>query len=91
MGKEKFWYEEFRVEGEKLLSKSKELLHESNIRRLIIKNENGDILIEVPLTLGVVGAVFLPTLAAISAIAALVTHCTIVVERIEDETDSGQE
>lgn len=55
MKKEKVWYEEFKVEGEKLLSKSKELIHEGNIRRLIIKNEKGKTLLEVPLTIGVVG------------------------------------
>lgn len=54
MKKEKVWYEEFKVEGEKLLSKSKELIHEGNIRRLIIKNEKGKTLLEVPLTIGVV-------------------------------------
>ena len=86
MKKEKVWYEEFKIEGEKLLSKSKELIHEGNIRRLIIKNEKGNTLLEVPLTIGVVGAVFLPSLAAISAIAVLVTHCTIVVERVGDDS-----
>ncbi len=89
MKKEKVWYEEFKVEGEKLLSKCKELIHEGNIRRLIIKNEKGKTLLEVPLTIGVVGAIFLPSLAAISAIAVLVTHCTIVVERVGEKRTGG--
>ena len=58
---------------------------EGNIRRVTIKNKEGKTLIEIPLTLGVVGALFLPTLAAIGAIAAIVTECTIVVEKVEKD------
>ena len=57
-------------------------MHEGNIRRIIIKNEEGNKLIEIPLTLGVVGIVLLPVWAAIGAIAALVADCTIVVEKV---------
>lgn len=74
--------EEYQVNGEALVAKVKELVHGGNIRRIIIKDEEGKTLIEVPLTLGVVGAVLLPVWAAIGAIAALVTNCTIVVEKI---------
>ena len=73
--------EEFTVNGEELLAKVKSLVNEGNIRRLIIKDEHGKILVEFPLTIGVVGALFAPVLAAVGAIAALVTKCTIVVER----------
>lgn len=73
--------ETFRVKGEELLTKVKELVHEGNIRRIIIKDKKEKTLVEFPMTIGVVGAVFAPTLAAIGAIAALVTECTIVVER----------
>lgn len=73
--------EEFKVQGEALLSSVKQLIHEGNIRRIIIKNDEGKTLIEIPLTIGVVGALLLPTLAAVGAIAALVTDCTILVER----------
>ena len=76
--------EEFHVSGEKLVAKLKELLHEGNIRRITIKNDEGKTLIEVPLTIGVVGAVLLPVWAAIGAIAALVTKCTIIIERVGD-------
>jgi hypothetical protein len=76
--------EEFQVSGEKLVAKLKELLHQGNIRRITIKNDEGKTLIEVPLTLGVVGAVLLPVWAAIGALAALVTKCTIVIERVSD-------
>ena len=62
----------------------KKLVHQGNIRRIAIKNKEGRSLIELPLTIGVVGALLVPTLAAIGAIAALVTECTIVVEKIED-------
>ena len=75
--------EEFRVEGEKLVAKLKELLHEGNIRRIIIKDKDGRTLIEIPLTLGVVGAILLPVWAAIGAIAALVTEATIVIEKVD--------
>jgi hypothetical protein len=75
--------EEFEVDGDKIVETVKRLVHEGNIRRITIKNEEGKSLIEIPLTFGVVGAVLLPTLAAIGALAALVTRCTIVVERTE--------
>ena len=75
--------EEFRVSGEQMVAKLKELLHEGNIRRVIIKDKDGRTLIEVPLTLGVVGALLIPVWAAIGAIAALVTEATIVVENVE--------
>jgi hypothetical protein len=73
--------EEFHVNGEELLSKIKKLVHEGNIRKIIIKDKDGKILIEFPLTIGVVGLVLAPTLAAVGAIAALVTEATIVVEK----------
>lgn len=84
MSEEKVRIEEHKVSGDDLVAKVKELVHEGNIRRIIIKNEEGKTLIEVPLTLGVVGAVLLPVLAAIGAIAALVTDCTIVVEKVDE-------
>ena len=73
--------EEFRVNGEDLLKRIKALIHEGNIRRIIIKDKDGKVLIEFPLTFGVVGVVLAPTLAAVGAIAALVTEATIVVEK----------
>lgn len=73
--------EEFKVSGEGLLAKIKELIREGNIRRIIIKNEEGKTLVELPVTLGVVGIALAPMLAAVGAIAALVSNCTIVVER----------
>jgi uncharacterized protein DUF4342 len=79
----KFHTEEFRVDGEELLAKIKKLLHEGNIRRIIIKNTDGKTIMEIPLTIGVVGVVLAPTLVAIGAVAALVTEATIVVEKEE--------
>ncbi|HEX9386363.1 MAG TPA: DUF4342 domain-containing protein [Anaerolineales bacterium] len=84
MPEQKFKTEEFRVEGEKLITKIKELLHEGNIRRIIIKDKEGKTVMEIPMTLGVVGALIAPQLAAIGAIAALITEATIVVEKSEN-------
>jgi uncharacterized protein DUF4342 len=77
--------EEYRVSGEDLVDKIKELVHEGNIRRIIIKNEEGTPLLEIPLTLGVIGAALLPVWAAIGAIAAMAANYTIVVERAGEQ------
>jgi hypothetical protein len=71
--------EHFKVSGEELISRVKKLIKEGNARRIIIKDEQGKTLVELPLTIGAVGALLAPSLAAIGAIAALVTNCTIVV------------
>jgi hypothetical protein len=75
--------EEFSVKGEALVDKIKELVHEGNIRRVIIKDQDGRTLIDIPLTIGVLGILLAPQLAAIAAIAALVKNATIVVEVVE--------
>lgn len=75
--------EEFHVTGDKLLQKVKEIINEGNARKITIKDKNGKELVVFPLTLGVVGAVLVPVLAAVGTIAALVTECTITVEREE--------
>lgn len=80
---ENFRTEEFKVEGEKLLAKIKELIHEGNIRKVIIKDKEGKTMMEIPMTLGVVGALIAPQLAAIGAIAALLTEATVVIEKME--------
>ncbi len=80
--------EEFEVTGEKLIATVKELVRQGNIRRVIIKSEKGESLIEFPLTLGVAGALILTQLAAIGAIAALVTKCSIAVERVVEEGEA---
>lgn len=76
--------EEYSVCGEDLLSRVKDLVREGNVRRITIRSDEGNTLIEIPLAIGVVGAMLLPVWAAIGAIAALVTNCTIAVERRED-------
>lgn len=73
--------EEFKVSGEAVVAKVKELVREGNVRRIIFKNEEGKTLIEIPLTIGVIGTVLLPVWASIGAIAALVANLTITVER----------
>ncbi|WP_419950162.1 DUF4342 domain-containing protein [Candidatus Palauibacter sp.] len=79
--------ERYDVRGSNLVRKVKEIVREGNVRRLTIRNEDGKELIEVPLSVGVVGAMLLPVWAAIGAIAALVTNCTIIVERHTDDED----
>jgi hypothetical protein len=83
--------EEFKISGDALVAKIKDLVHQSNIRRIIIKNENGHTLIEIPLTVGViggaVGAAFFPVVAALGVIGAMVAHLTVVVERQSAQTD----
>lgn len=76
-------YEEFHVDGESLISKIKEIIHEGNVRKIIIKDEKGNTYIEIPLTVGVVGVVLIPVWAAIGAIAALAANFTIGVEKVE--------
>jgi C4-type Zn-finger protein len=73
--------EEFKVRGHEVIEKVKELVKEGNVRRIIIKDEKGKVFIEIPVTFAVVGAVFAPILAALGALAALVSKCTIEVER----------
>ncbi len=82
MGEEKTVREEFKISGEQAVKKVKELVHEGNIRRVIVKQDDRT-LVEIPLTLGVAGILLAPTLAALGALAALVTECTIVVEKVE--------
>lgn len=84
MDEQKVKSEEFKLSGSQLIDKVKELLHEGNIRRISIK-QDGNTIIELPLTIAAVGVVLAPTLAAVGAIAALVTNCSIVVERIVKE------
>ena len=84
MSEDKTFTEEIQTTGEQLVATVKELVREGNVRRIIVKNEEGKTLIEIPLTLGVVGALLLPVAAGLGAIAALVADCTIVVERVED-------
>lgn len=83
MSEEKVHTEEFRVNGEELLGKVKNLIKEGNIRKVIIKDKEGKVIFEIPLTFGVVGALIAPQLAAIGAIAALLTEATVVVEKSE--------
>jgi hypothetical protein len=83
MSDEKVHTEEFRVNGEDLIARVKKLINEGNIRRVIIKDKEGKVVFEIPLTLGVVGALIAPQLAAIGAIAALLTEATVVVEKGE--------
>jgi len=77
-------FEEFRLNGGELLNKIKEIIHQGNVRRIILKDENGKTFMEIPLTVGVVGAIVVPILAAVGAVAALASNLTIVVEKVSD-------
>ncbi len=74
-------FEEFKLQGQELVKKIKELIKAGNIRRIIIKNEKGKVMMEIPVTIAVVGTVFAPILAAVGALAALLNKCSIVVEK----------
>lgn len=76
--------EEFRVRGEELVEKVKQLIHEGNVRKLIIKDETGKVYLEIPVTVGVIGAIIAPMLAAVGAIAAMVANLKIEVIRNEE-------
>jgi len=84
MSEEKVRREEFKVAGSQLVEKVKELFHEGNIRRIVIKQDDRTVM-ELPLTIAAVGAVLAPVLAAVGAFAALATNCSIVVERIVED------
>lgn len=79
----KFTREEYTISGNNLVDRVRELLHEGNVTRVIVKDEAGKTFLEIPATLGVVGAIVAPWLAALGVIAALVTNCKIIVERRE--------
>ena len=84
-GESKTRREEHKVRGDKIVAKVKELVHEGNVRHIVIKNDEGKTLIELPVTVGVAGAILAPAWAAVGALAALVTNCSIEVEREEEE------
>jgi hypothetical protein len=85
MPAEQMHTEEHRVKGERLVAKVKEVIHQGNVRRLIVRNDDGHTILEIPLTVGVVGAVLLPALVALGAIAALASDYTLVVEKVGDK------
>jgi len=76
---------EFKVTGEELLAKIREIIHEGNVRKIIIKNEKGETYLEIPVTIGLIGAILAPVFAAIGALAAYAADFTIEVERKEEE------
>ena len=75
--------QEFSVTGDQVVDFLKKILHEGNIRRIVLKDESGKTLLEIPVTIGVVGVILLPVWAAIGAAAALVAKMTIVIERTQ--------
>lgn len=80
-------WEEFVVAGEELVNFVKKLVHETAVRRLIVKNEKRNIHLEIPLAVGVAGIALLPVYSALALIAALVTECTILVKRVPEEKE----
>ena len=87
---EKIRTEEFKVSGADLVDRIRDLVRKGNIRRITIRNESGKTLIDIPLTVGVAGAIIAPQLAAISAIAALVMRCSVMIERVESPDEDDQ-
>jgi len=81
-----FSYESFKSNGENLLKKVKELIEQGNVRKIILQDHSGKELMSFPLTVGVVGALVAPVLAAIGAVTALIGECTITVEREEQSS-----
>lgn len=75
---------EFKVKGENLLAKIKELIHQGNVTRIIVKNDEGKVYLEIPVTIGLIGALVVPVLAAVGALAALAANFTIEVIRQEE-------
>ncbi|MEI8232874.1 MAG: DUF4342 domain-containing protein [bacterium] len=73
--------EEFKVEGKKVVSRVKALIKEGNVRKITVKDNKGKIILSLPVTAGVIGAILLPPLIVVGAIAALITECTITVQR----------
>ena len=92
---EKVTAEEFKIRGDVLVAKIKELIAQGNVRRIIIKNEEGHTLIEIPLTVGVIGSVIsaalFPVVAAVGVIGAMVAHLTVVIERIESDRSNDHD
>jgi hypothetical protein len=85
----KTFFEEMKVLGKDLAEKVKALIHEGNVRRIIIKDEHGHTFVEIPVTVAAVGALFAPILAAVAALAAMAAKFTVVVEKARDaETPS---
>lgn len=85
MDEQKVRTEEFKVQGEQIMAKIKELIRQGNIRRISVKNEEGKTLVDIPLTVGVVGALLLPQFAAVAVIVALLGNCRLVVEKTGEE------
>lgn len=75
--------EEYSVSSDDLVKKIKELIHEGNVTRIIVKNEKNETLLEIPVTVGVIGAILVPWMAALGVIAAMATRCKIIVEKRE--------
>ncbi len=85
--KEKTNHESFKVSGDEILNKVKEIIKEGNARRIIIKNDKDETIMEFPLTIGAIGVVLAPLYAALGALATLVANCTIVVEKKTEDKD----
>ncbi|WXG44357.1 MAG: DUF4342 domain-containing protein [Promethearchaeati archaeon SRVP18_Atabeyarchaeia-1] len=81
---QKMTQEEYSVSSDDLVAKVRQLLHEGNVRRIVVRDEKGKTLLEIPLTLGVVGFILAPWMAALGVVAAMVSKAKIVVERKEE-------
>lgn len=81
MTQEKIVREEYSVSSKDLVSKIKEIIHEGNVTKIIVKNERGETLLEIPVTIGILGVIITPWITTLGIIAAMMSRCRIVVER----------
>lgn len=88
--KKREWSEEMKVSGEELVGTIRRLVKEANVRRIVVKSSEGKTLIEIPLALGLAGIALLPVYSSLALMAALLTECTIVVQRTEKAEKSGE-
>jgi hypothetical protein len=84
-------YEEIKVFGKELVDQAGKLIHAGNVRRIIVKDDKGNTFVEIPLTVATVGVIAAPVLAGLGAIAALIAHFTVVVEKVEEEEQKEEE
>jgi hypothetical protein len=80
-------HESFKVSGDEILTKVKEIIKDGNAKRIIIKNEKDEIIMEFPLTIGAIGVVVAPMFAAVGTLAAIASNCTIIVEKRDSENE----
>jgi hypothetical protein len=88
---ERITTEEFKVKGEELVESIKKLIQEAGVRRIVVQQKDGRVLVEIPMVIGLAGILLLPTYSALALIAALVTECSILVDRAVEKSEEEVE